>query len=248
MEIVIALIAGLFIGLVLGFVGAGGAMLALPIMIYLLDFTALQATTAAMVVVGLAALAGARERFKKGEVLVREAITISSLGLATNVTFSSLAKEFSDSTITAGLAIVLAFAGWSMLLKPFKPGPERRMSTPILVLLALTIGAITGTFGIGGGFIAIPILVLFYNTPLAKASGTSLLIIFLNSSIAFLSRFQSWNEVDWHLPVLMAAMAIVISSMAARLKVSSDILKKSFALLLFAVALFTLLETFMISL
>jgi uncharacterized membrane protein YfcA len=245
MEIVIALVAGLFIGLVLGFVGAGGAMLALPIMIYLLDFTALQATTAAMVVVGLAALAGARERFKKGEVLVREAIKISSLGLATNVTFSSLAKEFSDSTITAGLAFVL---GWSMLLEPFKPGPERRMSTPILVLLALTIGAITGTFGIGGGFIAIPILVLFYNTPLAKASGTSLLIIFLNSSIAFLSRFQSWNEVDWHLPVLMAAMAIVVSSMAARLKVSSDILKKSFALLLFAVALFTLLETFMISL
>ncbi|MFM7462726.1 MAG: sulfite exporter TauE/SafE family protein, partial [Actinomycetota bacterium] len=195
MEIAIALTAGLFIGLVLGFVGAGGAMLAVPIMIYLLDFTPLQATTAAMVMVGLAALAGVRVRFKKGEVLVREALTVSSLGLATNVTFATLAQHFSGETITAGLAIVLALAGWSMLQKPFKPGAERKMSTPILILLALAIGAITGIFGIGGGFIAIPILVLFYNTPLAKASGTSLLIIFLNSSIAFLSRFESWGEV-----------------------------------------------------
>lgn len=247
MEIVIALVAGLFIGLVLGFVGAGGAMLAVPIMIYLLDFTALQATTAAMVVVGVAALAGVTVRFKKGEVLVREALTISSLGLATNVTFATLARNFSEVAVTAGLAIVLALAGWSMLLKPFKPGAERKMSTPILVLLALAIGAITGIFGIGGGFIAIPILVLFYNTALAKASGTSLLIIFLNSSIAFLSRFESWNEVPWHLPVIMAVTAIVISTLAARRHHSSDLIKKLFALLLFVVSLFTLLETFLIS-
>lgn len=247
MEIAIALTAGLCIGLVLGFVGAGGAMLAVPIMIYLLDFTPLQATTAAMVVVGLAALAGVRVRFKKGEVLVREALTVSSLGLATNVTFATLAQHFSDETITAGLAIVLALAGWSMLLKPFKPGAERKMSTPTLILLALAIGAITGIFGIGGGFIAIPILVLFYNTPLAKASGTSLLIIFLNSSIAFLARFESWGEVEWHLPIIMAVMAIVISTIAARRHASSDLGKKLFALLLFAISLFTLLETFLIS-
>jgi len=247
MEIAIALTAGLFIGLVLGFVGAGGAMLAVPIMIYLLDFTPLQATTAAMVVVGLAALAGVRVRFKKGEVLVREALTVSSLGFATNVTFATAARHFSDETITAGLAIVLALAGWSMLLKPFKPGAERKMSTPILILLALSIGAITGIFGIGGGFIAIPILVLFYNTPLAKAFGTSLLIIFLNSSIAFFSRFKSWGEVEWHLLVIMAVTAIVISTIAARRHTSSDLVKKLFALLLFAVSLFTLLKTFLIS-
>ena len=247
MELLIALLAGLFIGLVLGFVGAGGAMLAVPIMIYLLDFSALAATTAAMVIVGLAALAGARERYKKGEVLVREALTVSSLGLVTNIVFAILAKEFSETTITTGLAAVLAIAGWSMLLQPFKPGAERRISTPILVLMALTIGAITGTFGIGGGFIAIPILVLFYNIPLAKASGTSLLIIFLNSTIAFFSRFPSWDEVDWHLPVVMAVIAIAVASLSARLKVSSSLLKKSFALLLFAVSLFTLLETFLLS-
>ncbi len=247
MEIVIALLAGLFIGLVLGFVGAGGAMLALPIMIYLLGFTPFQATTAAMVVVGLAALAGAVVRWKKGEVLLREAITISTLGLATNITFANFAKDFSEPFITTGLALVLAIAGWSMLLKPLNPGVEQRMSKPVLVLLALTIGAITGTFGIGGGFIAIPILVLFYNTPLAKASGTSLVIIFLNSSIAFLSRFESWSEVSWHLPIIMAVIAILVSTLAARLKISSDLLKKSFAFLLFGVSLFTLLETFLIS-
>ena len=58
MEIVGALVAGAFIGSVLGFVGAGGAMLSVPILIYLFDFSPLQATTAALAVVFLAALPG----------------------------------------------------------------------------------------------------------------------------------------------------------------------------------------------
>lgn len=250
MEITIALAAGLIIGLVLGFIGAGGAMLAVPMMIYLLGFTALQATTAAMVVVGSAALAGAIPRFRKHEVLIREAITISTLGLATNIAFSLLAKELSERVITTGLAIVLSLAGFSMLQKPFREGSERRMSIPALVALSLGIGVITGLFGIGGGFVAIPILVLFYNTPLAKATGTSLLIIFLNSSVAFLFRSGSWNEVDWHLPLIMALVAIIVSSLASRFgsKVSSDSLKQSFAYLLFAVAFFTFVESWFLNL
>ena len=65
MEILLALLAGIAIGLVLGFVGAGGAMLAVPILIYIFSFSPIQATTAALAVVGLAALSGSLEKFNK---------------------------------------------------------------------------------------------------------------------------------------------------------------------------------------
>lgn len=248
-EILLALLAGGAIGLVLGFVGAGGAMLAVPMLIYIFGFTPLQATTAALVVVGLAALSGALPKFSRNEVLVKEALTISALSIATNVTFAALAPRLAESTITSGLALVLILAGWSMLQKPYKPGAERRMPVPVLILLSLGIGVITGLFGIGGGFVAIPILVLFFNTPAAKAAGTSLLIIFLNSTIAFLVRNGSWNEVEWALPLTMAAVAIVVSRIGSHhsSRVPQEILKRSFAGLLFTIAIFTLIETWLIA-
>ena len=249
MELLGALLAGGAIGLVLGLVGAGGAMLAVPMLIYFFGFTPLQATTAALVVVGSAALSGAIEKFSRKEVLVKEALTISALGIATNIGFASIASDLPGELITTGLAAVLFLAGWSMLQKPLRPGSERRMPTLILIILSLIIGMITGLFGIGGGFIAIPILVLFFNTPPAKAAGTSLLIIFLNSSISFLARNESWHSVDWSLPILMAAVAILVSRISSRKSstLPQSLLKRSFAILLFGVAIFTLIETWFIA-
>lgn len=249
MELFGALLAGGAIGLVLGLVGAGGAMLAVPMLIYFFGFTPVQATTASLVVVGSAALSGAIEKFSRREVLIREALTISALGIATNIGFASIVSDLPSDLITTGLSAVLFLAGWSMLQKPIKPGSERRMPILALVLLSLLIGMITGLFGIGGGFIAIPILVLFFNTAPAKAAGTSLLIIFLNSTVSFLARNESWHSLDWSLPVAMAVVAILISRIASRKSSSlpQGLLKRSFALLLFAVAIFTLVETWFIN-
>ena len=248
MEIVGAVLVGLAIGLILGFVGAGGAMVTVPILIYLFGFTPLQATTAALVIVGSAALSGALPKFGRKEVLIREALTISALSIATNVTFASLAPHIPDTYMTTGLAFVLIAAGWSMLQKPLRPGAERRMPIPVLVLLSLVIGVITGLFGIGGGFIAIPILVLFFNTPPARAAGTSLFIIFLNSGIALIVRSHSWDIVDWSLPLIMAGVAIIVSRIASNKSslLPQELLKRAFALLLFSLATFTLIETWLI--
>lgn len=249
MELILALLAGGVIGLVLGFVGAGGAMLAVPMLIYIFGFTPLQATTAALVIVGSAALSGALPKFSRGEVLIREALTISALSISTNITFALLAPRIPERAITSGLALVLILAAWSMLQQPVKPGAERRMPIPVLVLLSLGIGVITGLFGIGGGFVAIPILVLFFNTPPAKAAGTSLLIIFLNSSIAFLVRNGSWDEVDWSLPLIMAVVAIIISRFGSHhsSRVPQELLKRSFAALLSTIAIFTFIETWFLT-
>ena len=248
MEILGALLSGVFIGSVLGFVGAGGAMLSVPILIYLFNFTAPTATTAALAIVIAAATSGLIPKFKSKDVLVKEAIIISAIGSVANVGFSLNIKNFSDDTIKSGFALVLIIAATSMLIKPVV-GSEKKVPFLWLLAISLIIGTMTGLFGVGGGFLAIPILVLFFKTSAAKAAGTSLLIIVLNSIIAFLAHYAIWDQVNWKLPIVMALSAVVIARLAS-IKASSVnplILKRSFAYLLFAISAFTLVQTWIIS-
>jgi uncharacterized membrane protein YfcA len=117
-----------------------------------------------------------------------------------------------------------------------------------LVLLSLVIGSLTGFFGIGGGFLAIPVLVLAFNTPQNKAAGTSLMIIVLNSVIALLAHQSSWNQIDWNTPLFMAISAVFIGQLAGKKSATTNpaLLRKSFAALLFSIAAFTIIETWIL--
>ena len=248
MEIIGGLIAGGFIGAVLGFIGAGGAMLSVPILLYIFDFTPQTATTAALAVVLSAAISGLLPKIKSKEVLFREALIIWALGLTTNIAFSILAYRLSDSVLTTGLALVLIVAGSSMLIKPIA-GTEKRVPLVWLILISLVIGMLTGLFGIGGGFLAIPILVLFFKVPQGKAAGTSLAIIAINSITAFFGHYRSWDDVDWKIPLVMAVAAVTIARMASIKsgELNPTLLKKGFAILLYSIAAFTLLQTWVIA-
>ena len=244
MEIVAGLIAGSFIGAVLGFIGAGGAMLSVPILLYVFDFTPQTATTAALAVVLSAAISGLLPKIKSKEVLFREALIIWALGLTTNILFSILAYRLSNSVLTTGLALVLIVAGSSMLIKPIA-GTEKRVPLVWLILISLIIGMLTGLFGIGGGFLAIPILVLFFKVPQGKAAGTSLAIIAINSITAFFGHYRSWDDVDWKIPLVMAVAAVIVARMASIKsgQLNPALMKKGFAILLYSIAVFTLLQT-----
>ena len=167
MEIIGGLIAGGFIGAVLGFIGAGGAMLSVPILLYVFGFTPQAATTAAIAVVLTAAISGLLPKIKSKEVLFKEAVVIWALGLVTNLGFSLIAHRITDSVLTTGFSLVLFTAGTAMLIKPVA-GTEKKIPFIWLVVMSLVIGSMTGLFGIGGGFLAVPVLVLFFNVPQGK--------------------------------------------------------------------------------
>jgi len=246
MEIIGALIAGGAIGAVLGFVGAGGAMLSVPILMYGFGFDAKSATTAALAIVFLAALSGAIPKARKGQILYRDALVIVGLGLTTNLGFATIADDLSDSFISTGFALVLILAGLSMLRNP-KFNEQTRMPVSVLIVISLVIGSITGLFGIGGGFLAIPVLVLFFGTPQAIAAGTSLLIIALNSFISFLGHHALWDSVEWHIPIFIGGAAVVVAQVASHYsaKTTPDTLRKAFAYLLLAISVFTIAQTWL---
>ena len=246
METLLAILAGGFIGAALGLVGAGGAMLSFPILMYIFGFDAKPATTAALAVVLLAALSGLIPKVRKKQVLYRDAFVIWGIGSITNLGFSSIVDQIPDSVITTGFAGVLILAGASML-RPPKLDEQKRMPFPVLVLLSLVIGTMTGLFGIGGGFLAIPVLVLYFGTPQVVAAGTSLLIISVNSLTAFVGHRSQWADVQWHIPILMGASAIVIAQISSQFshKTSPVLLRRGFAYLLFTISLFTIFKTYL---
>ena len=248
MEIFGALIAGTFIGSVLGFVGAGGAMLAVPILIYGFGFEPSVASTAALAVVGSAALSGASAKIKTKQIYYRDATVIWAIGLTTNIAFSSIVHRLPEDFIAIGFSIVIVFAGLSMLGSPLTT-IHKRMTWPVLIAISLLIGSITGLFGIGGGFLVIPVLVLGFGTSHAIAAGTALLVIAMNSATALLGHNALWGEVSWDIPLAMGASAVVIAQIASRIKlpISDALLRRIFAYLLFSVAIFSLIERIFIA-
>ncbi len=240
--ILTAVISGGFIGAVLGFIGAGGAMVSVPILLYLFDFSPVNATTAALAVVFLAAVSGLAPKFKSDDVLVKEALIIWALGLITNIGLGLIVTKIPERAILVGFSMVLLGAAYSMIKAPLKSQPEKKMPVWALLLLSLLIGALTGLFGIGGGFLAIPILVLFFHTPPNKAAGTSLLIIALNCFTAFLAKFSIWDQINWRYPLIIALAAIVIARIASKLALQTPTvhLKRGFAFLLLCIACFTI--------
>ncbi len=245
MNAVLAIFSGVFIGSVLGFVGAGGALVSVPILLYIFHFTPTQATTAALAIVFLAALSGALPKMRTHEVLYREAFSIWGIGLITNIGGATLSRHLPNSVITSGFALILVIAGIATLRGPVKADAEKRMPLGILILISLVIGSMTGIFGVGGGFLAIPVLVLFYNTPQNKAAGTSLLIISINSLTSFLGHHGVWHEVKWGIPVGIGAVAVTVSLIASHntKRVPVLLLRRLFSYLLFALALFTIAKT-----
>jgi len=248
MDLLLALISGVGIGSILGFVGAGGSMLAVPIFIYVFGLTPVTATTASLLVVFVGAFSGVIPKIKEKEVLIKEAFVIWALGLITNLTGAYFLPRIPESIVLTGFAMVLISAGISMLIPAPIQSSERRVSPVALVAISLVIGALTGLFGIGGGFLAIPILILFFNVAPSKAAGTSLFIITINTLTGFFAHYRHWSDVDWTLPIVIALVALVISRLASRRssQLSPTTLKRAFAYFVFAIALFTLVETWVI--
>lgn len=248
-EITLAILCGLGIGAVLGYVGAGGSMLAVPALIYFFGLSPVQATTASLLVVFVGAASGVLPKLKRNEILLREALIIWSIGLVTNLSGAYFLPRIPENLVLTGFALVLVAAGVSMLVPSPSGSSEKKISPVALVVISLVIGALTGLFGIGGGFLAIPILILFYGVAPARAAGTSLFIIAINTLTGFFAHYRHWDEVNWLIPIIMASIALIVSRLASHhsSKLSPATLKRAFALFVFSISIFTLIDTWIIS-
>ena len=82
-------------------------------------------------------------------------------------------------------------------------------STPFLFLLGMGEGLVSGLVGAGGGFLIIPVLVLFARLPMKRAVGTSLLIIAIKSLVGFAGDLSHHEAINWPLLLTVTGLSIV---------------------------------------
>lgn len=193
-------------GVALGAVGGGGALLALPIFLYVLHVPGDLAVSASTAVVGTVALLGAWEAWR------RDGLDLGTLArfALPGAVFSALGAWISTllpaRLLGAAFAALVAASAARLLLRPpadaaSSPSPSR------LVATGAGTGALMGLFGAGGGFLAVPALRIHGGLPLALAVPVSLGSIALNAAAGLAVQIPS-GHFRWTiaLPAFLAMM------------------------------------------
>ena len=295
--ILTALAVGALIGLVVGALGAGGGILSVPALIYLLGVAPHEATSASLVIVLFTALAALAGRIGKNTICYQIALVFAALATVGTWLGSLANRAVSADLLMYAFALLLTGVGLVMLRRAYPGlfsasfglfrgaasagsgavssddgaadsggyvagGAGGDGSTPALravsamgevtsigaaplwrvALVATITGALTGFFGVGGGFAIVPALTLVLHLPIKRAASTSLLIMAITAVVALVARAQTSLSVDLGVigAFTVASMLGGVAGAPLTRKVSSQKLTASFAALLLAVAVATL--------
>jgi uncharacterized protein len=245
--VIISILAGIIVGFVLGFLGAGGTVVGLPI---LLIFSGLQGhqvlgTNAAGVAI-VAASIFAWRLYKKDVDLIT-GIIFSLPGLLGIYIGTQVGLLYPGNKLIFLLGIVLFFiAGWMLYLSFCKENNtvQRRMASNFkrklfLGISAFVIGTVSGFFAIGGGFMIVPAIIFIAGFELNDAAGTALLPITLFAVLVGLEYYQKGN-VNINISALMIIPGILSGAFGIWLAKHLDkkIMQRLFALFLIAIGIY----------
>lgn len=236
------------VGTSLGLIGAGGSILSVPILVYVMGVEPVTAIAYSLFIVGTTSLVGGiRNAFEK-RVDFKTVIIFGLPSIAViYLTRSYLLPLVPDTIFTVGtfvltkatalmvvFAIVMLAASLSMI-RSKKGNSENEDSTihynyPLILLQGIGVGLLTGTVGAGGGFLVIPALVLLANMPMKKAVGTSLFIVAINTLTGFAGDNDAQQSVDWSLLLTFSGLAIagIFIGIALSKKIPGQKLKTAF--------------------
>ena len=258
--LIVVFICAFIMGLSLGLLGAGGAVLTIPIFVYLVHMDAQIAISSSLFVVCMISLFGGLNYYKKFLVDFRSVVLFG----IPSVIFVCLSRTFllpwipdpiwnegnimisKSSFLLILFSILLFFAAFRMLKPPVlnSNATLHSNSYTFILLNGILLGVITGILGAGGGFLIVPALVILQKLDFKKAAGTSLIIISINTGVALISKYQSLSILDW--PFILTFTGIAVLGMYSGTKLSqflsSDRLKPVFAYFIIAMGVFMLLK------
>lgn len=243
-QILAAVGSGGLVGFMLGLLGGGGSIMATPLLLYVVG------VSQPHVAIGTGALAVSVNAFVnfashavKGHIWWRCAAVFSALGVVGALVGSSLGKTVDGDRLVFLFGLLMVVVG-ILMLRPRKiiatgnrPVDLRMCATTAGVALAA--GVASGFFGIGGGFLIVPGLMLATGMPMINAIGTSLLSVGV-FGLATALNYAASGLVDWWLAaefigggILGGVLGMLL---ATRLSAYKNLLNRLFAALIFAVA------------
>jgi uncharacterized membrane protein YfcA len=233
------LVIGALIGLVLGLLGGGGAILAVPGLVYVLGVEPHAAIAASLAIVAVGAMTGLAAHARHGRVVWTTALQLGLAGAVGAWIGAWAGRMIPGDRLLALLGLFMLLAAWLMVRRP-RPEVERRPGPRWKVpLLGLGLGVLTGFFGVGGGFLIVPALTLVLGLPIRLAIGTSLAVITMNALAGVLG-YLGGGIVDWPLTLLVSLGAVGGALVGGRLAASAPerLLRRGFAGLVAVIAIF----------
>lgn len=250
-------VLAIVMGLTLGLIGAGGSILTVPILVYLLGVKPVVATGYSLLVVGSAALTGAIRYWRNDLVNIKAALMFAAPAMLTVLaarTFIVPAIPDPLFGVPKDIFIMLLFSALMILAAGFMLRPVRVVSdhshvlTPVRILKLIFgsagVGLLTGMVGAGGGFLIIPTLIALFGLSMKEAIGTSLAVIAINSLVGFKGDIAAGIPLDG--PLLGAFLGLTLLGMwlgtALGKRLEGEKLKKLFGVFTLLIGVAVLLE------
>lgn len=256
------LVYGAVVGLSLGLTGGGGSIFAVPLLIYGLGLDFRQAVAVSLAVVGLTALYGAALQARRGHVLWGAGAVLGLGGVAAAPLGALIGSRLPAQLSLALFAGLMVFIGARMLRRAGDPSDvplswiscERRADgrpkfSPLCAGKLLSAGAVTGilsgVFGVGGGFLVVPALLVVTCVSIERALATSLVGIFLISASGFAA--NSGNLTAEVTPLALtflagSALGMTVGTWAKKF-VAAAVLSKIFGVSVIATAIYVLFRS-----
>lgn len=263
----LSLVFGAVVGLSLGLTGGGGAIFAVPLLVYGLSIPMREAVAVSLAAVGATSFVGFLHRWKLNQVEIRTGLLFAAAGMLGAPAGTWIASRLPETlllTLFAGLMVVVAIRLWQQASRREPtastcPAPDGRdgptcqrdasgalrlTSRCALLLFAVGIltGVLSGLFGVGGGFVIVPALILFSGMSIHRAVGTSLMVIALVSVSGVASQLLAGREIPFATTALFVAGGIagLFAGQQIGRRLSGPALQKVFVVAILAVAAFVI--------
>jgi uncharacterized membrane protein YfcA len=240
MTVLLAGFLALLIGIVLGMLGGGGAILTLPMLVYVVGIEPKAAIAMSLFVVGATSVVGATIHARARRVQWKIGGVFGAAAMGGAFAGGHLARFVPGSALLVAFAVVMLVTAIAMLRGRSANAEEARPFALARVIgLGAAVGVVSGLVGAGGGFLIVPALTLFGGLAMRDAVGTSLFVIALQSFAGFAGHVAH-VDLDWTLAGIVTAAAVLgtIAGASIGKRVSPDALRRGFAWLVLAMGLF----------
>ena len=236
-----ALVLSVLIGLSLGFLGGGGSILTVPILVYVVGLEPRNAIATSLLVVGVASVAAMLSHARQGRVDWQVGLVFGASSMAGAFVGGHLAHLLPAKLLLAGFTLMMIVTGGAMMRRrgTLLERVSGKHGFAKATLVGIGIGLLTGMVGAGGGFVIVPALVFFSCLPMCTAVGTSLLVISMNSFAGFVGTLGH-TTIPWRLALAVTAASVLGSIVGALFaqRVRPESLRTGFAWFVLAMALF----------